>query len=344
MPMNTNISTEGYEPIERTIPKAMPALSAPARSPFFISNFPIAPPNNSYVADNFANTNIPFHPIVPPQSLNMAGAGINATAGVTQAPQLAPPVPAPTIASPLVSVAAGYSFAYNEVRLPLSSNLTISSYKVYRNSANNSASAVVFQTNPHNIAGISTPVVVVDNVANSVTQFYWVSAVSTNGQESNLTPAQSGPVANNAIANANSQLASSFHGVPLSTTWLPTNDTTLSNDGIHTFIVVTSHSDQFGSGLVSYNSATIDPSVTGSYYIYGKDAQFAGGAITYHAVTVSGTPLFQVVAGDDRLLLGAIATAIGSSGTGGGSTGGTSVSTLGSGALGGRGVGVALAA
>jgi hypothetical protein len=209
MPMNTNISTEGLTPVVPRSPRVMPALSAPAKSPFFISNFPIAPPNNSYAADNFANTNVPFHPIIPPQPLSMAGAGINAIATVTQAPKLLTQVPAPTISSPLVSVAAGYSFAYREVRLPLSSSLAISSYKVYRNSANISATASVIQTNPHNINGISTPVVVTDNVPNGVTQFYWVSAVSTSGQESNLTPAQTGAVANNAIANANSQLASS---------------------------------------------------------------------------------------------------------------------------------------
>lgn len=345
MPMNTNISTEGFEPIERTFPKAMPALSAPAKSPFFISNFSVLP-NNSYAAANFKIDNIPTTVIVPPQPLIMAGAGINAVATVTQAPKLLTPVPSPTIATALTTVAAGYSFSYNEVRLPLGATFAISSYKIYRNSANNSASASVIQSNPHNIAGISTPVVVVDNLPNGQTAFYWVSAVSTSGQESNLTPAQSGTVANTAGFNSNSQLASSFNGVPLSATWIPTNTTTISNDGSHTFITVTSHTDQFGPGQISYNSGTIDPLFTGTFYVFTKDPQFQGGAVTYHVAGNGGGPLTAIAQGDGVIVLGAIVTSTGSSSSGGGTSGGTSAAPissggggLGAGAAGGRGIG-----
>jgi hypothetical protein len=200
----------------------------------------------------------------------------------------------------------------------------------------------VIQSNPHNINGISTPVVVVDNLPNGQTAFYWVSAVSTSGQESNLTPAQSGTVANNAIANSNSQLASSFHGIPLNTTWIPTNATTISNDGIHTFITIGSNTSQYGSGQVSYNSATVDPSNTGTYYVYAKDPQFSGGAVIYHATLI----VSDLTASDGIVVLGAIVTSSGSATSGGGTSGGTSAAPissggggLGNGAAGGRGIG-----
>jgi hypothetical protein len=341
--MNTNVDTRGLEQVDPPAmrPRIAPPLDAPQRPPFFISNFPIAPPNNSYTARNFTNTNIPSTLIIPATPLNMAGAGINATATIAVVPKLPTPVPAPTIAKALTTVAAGYTFSYNEVRLPLSSNLTINSYKIYRNSANSSASASVIQSNPHNINGISTPVVVVDNLPNGQTAFYWVSAVSTSGQESNLTPAQSGTVTNAAGFNSNSQLASSFNGIPLNTTWVPTNTTSLSNDGIHTFITITSNTNQFGPGQVSYNSGTTDPLNTGPYYIFCKDPQFQGGAVIYHLAGGSVAPLTAIAAGDGVLLLGAINTSSGTATTGGGATGGTSATTggLGNGAAGGRGIG-----
>jgi hypothetical protein len=338
--MNTNISTKGLVPVDppamRTV--ASPSLEVPQKPPFFISNFPSIP-NNSYAAFNSKVTNIPYYPLQGAPLLNNPSTQISAT--VTQAPKLLTPVPAPTIATQLTTVAAGYSFSYSEVRLPLSSSFQISSYKVYRNSANNSASASVIQTNPHNINGISTPVVVTDNVANGTTMFYWVSAVSTGGQESNLTPAQSGTVANSAGFNSNSQLASSFKNNPINSTWVPTNAVTISNDGAHTFITVTSNTSQFGAGLVSYNSGTVDPSNTGTYYVFTSDPEFIGGAVIYRAAGTGGGTLTAIAAGDGVIVLGAIVTSIGSSATGGGNTGGTSAISggLGAGAAGGRGIG-----
>jgi hypothetical protein len=196
----------------------------------------------------------------------------------------------------------------------------------------------VIQTNPHNINGISTPVVVTDNVANGVTMFYWVSAVSTGGQESNLTPAQSGTVANRAGFNSNSQLASSAKNNPVNVSWLPTDSVTLSNDGVHTAITITSNTNQFGFGTTSLNSGTVDDGTAGTFYIFAVDPTFSGGAQPYHA---SSDALSSLVQGEGSLVLGVIKTSITSgASTGGGFSGGTTAASLGGSAAGGRGVGL----
>src|SRR6201999_3754314 len=117
-------------------------------------------------------------------------------------------------------------------------NFTISTYRVYRSTANSSATSVPIQTISHNPTQAGSPVVITDNVPNGQTMFYWISAINSRGVESSLTPAQSGPVTNNAISNANSQLASSLKGVANNTAFSPSANTTLSNNGSTTIVTV----------------------------------------------------------------------------------------------------------
>jgi hypothetical protein len=302
----------------------------PLKSPFYISQLPTTAIINPDAIVNFRLPGVPQRRIVPAQPINMAGAGLNATPTALTAPVLIQTTPAPTIASPLATIPTGYTFSFNQVRLPLSSTATISSYKVYRSTANNSATGVVTQTIVHNASNTGQPIVVLDNQPNGVVLFYWVSAVNVQGVESNLTPAQSGPVTSNAIANSNSQLASSFHNNPLNTNFASASTTTLSNNGLLTPITIAANTNQFAPGNVSYNSGSVDPTLFGNTIILAADPQFQGGAVVYSIAFVLGGQ----VNSDANLIVGKIHTAGGTTATGGGTSGGST----GPSGIGGRGL------
>jgi hypothetical protein len=207
---------------------------------------------------------------------------------------------------------------------------TISTYKVYRNTANNSSSATVIQSIPHHTgANLGVPVAVQDSQSNGVTQFYWVSAVSTAGLESSMTPAQSSTVTNNAGFNSNSQLAGTFHNNPVNTSWSPFDSVTLSNNGSVFAITITSNTNQFAPGQIHYNSGTVSTPSFNTWVVFIDDPTFAGGAPIYNF----SSQLQTLAAAEGRLLLGKITTG-GSATTGGGFTGGTT----GPSAVGGRGL------
>jgi hypothetical protein len=152
------------------------------------------------------------------------------------------------------------------VRLPLQDTVAISSYKIYRNTANNSASASVIQSVIHHQANVGIPVVIQDNQPNGAVQSYWVSAINASGQESNLVPAQSVAVKSNAGFSATSQLASSFHGLPVNTSFSSFENTTLSNDSSVFTINIASNTLNFASGTVSYNSGTASAPSFGDFF------------------------------------------------------------------------------
>lgn len=119
--------------------------------------------------------------------------------------------------------------------------------------------------------------------------------------------------------NSNNQLASSFNEQPVDVMSVSAAASILSNNGISHVIVIASSSIQFGAGVVSYNSGSVDPGVFGTFYIYASDPTFAGGAVTY----LFATSVQATAAGDGLVFFGKITTANGSSNTGGGQTGGT---------------------
>lgn len=330
MPMNFDVDTRDLEPITRPAPPALPIETLQLKSPFYISQLPTTAIVNPDNLMNFRMPGIPQRRIVPPQPISLSGAGLNATPASIVSPALVQTTPAPSIASALATIPTGYTFSFNQVRLPLSSTATISSYKVYRGTANNSAAAAVIQSIPHNPANTGQPIVVLDSQPNGVTMFYWVSAINIQGVESNLTPAQSGSVTSNAIANSHSQLASSFHNNPLNTNFSSLSITTLSNNGLTTPITIAASTNQFAAGAVSCNSGSVDPTLFGTTIILATDPTFSGGAVVYSIAFILGGQ----VNNDGNLIIGKILSANGSANSGGGTTGGTT----GPSGIGGRGL------
>jgi hypothetical protein len=320
MTWTTDIDTTDLERVERPAPKMLPPIdSFQIKSPFYISQVPTTATVSPDAVNNFRNPGIPSYRITPPQPLSLAGSGTNAvpTLAISSFNILAPP--SPTISQTLTTIPIGYQFSFFQVQLPLGSRTTISTYKIYRSTTSSNTNAQVIQTISHNPSNAGVPIIVQDAQPNGVTQFYWVSAVSTAGLESSMVPAQTGTVVNNAGFNATFQLANSFHNNPVNVAFTPTSTTNLSNDGISHMIVVSAGTNQFAPAGVSYNSGTVDPGNFGTWYIFADDPLFQGGAVAYQ---FSATPPNQTAA-DGRLPFGKITTVNGTAKTGGGYTGGT---------------------
>jgi hypothetical protein len=135
--------------------------------------------------------------------------------GVATAP------PAPSINQSLIGTPLGYQFSFNELSGALTS--VIQTYRIYRNTTNNSGTATLLLTVPHDPKQ-SGAIVVNDTIvpATGTAYFYWVSAVNTSGLESSLTAAQSGPVAG-AVGSVPPSLSTAFSytatGTSPSITW-----------------------------------------------------------------------------------------------------------------------------
>lgn len=322
MPENLNIDTTDLERVERVAPRVLPPIdSQPAKSPFYRGQVPTTAIVNPDAVRNFQMPVIPAYRIVPPQPLALAGSGTNAPADTSKSTFNILQPPAPTISQTLSSIPTGYQFAFFQVQLPLGSQTTIANYKVYRSSSSSNNAASVIQTISHNPANSGVPIVVQDAQPNNVTRFYWVSAISTAGLESTLTPAQSGSVTNNAGFNSNSQLASSFHNTALNVAFVPTSATVLSSNGLSTAITINASTNQFAPSGISYNSGSVDPGSFGPFVIYADDPQFQGGPVIYHSATTA--TIASQVASDSRMIFGKILTANGATNSGGGNTGGT---------------------
>jgi hypothetical protein len=330
MTWTTDIDTTNLERVERPAPRVLPPLDSPTRSPYFVSQFPSTSVVSADAIRNFTVPNIPSFRISPPQPLNLAGAGLNATPTATTSSFNILRPPAPTISQSLISIPVGYQFSFLQVQLPLGSQTAISTYKVYRSTTSANTTAQVIDTISHNPSNNGVPISVQDSQPNATTQFYWVSAVSTAGLESTMTPAQSGTVTNTAALNSNSQLAGTFHNNPVNTTWSPRDSVTLSNGSGTTPITITANTGQFAPGQLHYNSGTVDPGTFGTWVCFVDDPQFQGGAAIYNF----SNQLPNLPAAEGRLLLGKITTSSSSSSTGGGTTGGTGGSSF----AGGRGL------
>src|SRR6185312_12842110 len=113
-----------------------------------------------------------------------AGAPITTVklSGVVSAP------PAPTVSQQVTPVVGGFQFTFT-LEAGLLADV-IDSYKVYRNTVNNSGTASVVQTIKHPQSNNGS-YVVQDYPGGDSVYFYWVSAVNTVGLESALTAAQS---------------------------------------------------------------------------------------------------------------------------------------------------------
>jgi hypothetical protein len=137
----------------------------------------------------------------------------------------------------------------------------------------------------------------------------------SDGVGSPLTGGKRGFVA----LDVNNRLASSTRANALNVSSTPTSATVLSNaGGGATVINIAASTAQFGTGTISYNSGSVDPGVTGTFFIFADDPTFAGGAVTYQ---FSATPPNQT-ASDGRVNFGKITTSAAAS-TGGGNQGGT---------------------
>lgn len=142
------------------------------------------------------------------------------------------------------------------------------------------------------------------------------------------TPLQGGKNATLGLS-ASGQLKGTFKNNQVNVTGIPTAATALSNTGASTVITLAADSFQFGDGVVTYNSGSIDPGSFGSFSVFAHDATFAGGA---QPLSFTGSAP-DLSAANDIVSFGSITTVNGTSKTGGGNTGGTT----GSGGTGGRG-------
>jgi hypothetical protein len=141
--------------------------------------------------------------------------------GVISAP------PGPTIAQSLIPTPTGYQFQFNQLA-GLTADV-IDSYRVYRNTANNSATAtllVTYKNDPTNVGAI----VVSDDAQFGESYFYWVTAVNTSGLESTKVAAQSGAVAGHAataqlVVSGLTTLSTNLPNPSVSTDWTASPNT-----------------------------------------------------------------------------------------------------------------------
>lgn len=150
MPMTFDVDTRDLEPVGPAATRLSPPVDlVRKRSPFYVSQLPSLSSVSYDQIRNFETPQIPQQRITPAPPLTLSSAAINATPIVATAPILIQTTPAPTIAAPLATVPTGFTFSFFQVRLPVSSRATINNYKVYRSTANNSATASVIQTISH---------------------------------------------------------------------------------------------------------------------------------------------------------------------------------------------------
>jgi hypothetical protein len=80
MALNTDIDMRGLEPADPSATRLVPPVEAIQRkSPYYVSQVPTNSIINPDAVVNFRQPGIPQQRIVPPQPINLAGAGLNAT-------------------------------------------------------------------------------------------------------------------------------------------------------------------------------------------------------------------------------------------------------------------------
>jgi len=116
------------------------------------------------------------------------------------------------------------------------------------------------------------------------------------------------------------RLAGTFRNNPTNVTSYFTGGNPLSQSGTSTTILVASSTIQFGDGQVSYNSGSVNPGSYGTWIVYCRDPQFAGGAVTYLAV--ASTSQSALTAFNDVVVFGQIIMTSGGGAHGAGGGGG----------------------
>lgn len=153
-------------------------------NPQLIASSPSSP--LTFIVDSTGETVSVFGQTVS-SSGNSAPLSFAAHTLVTLTGQVGAP-PAPTIAQSVVGTSTGFQFSFNQVVFPAGDVEVIAVYKVYRNTANNSATASLIQTivpTPNQVGAIVVSDILM--AATGSTYYYWVSAMNTQSFESTLT-------------------------------------------------------------------------------------------------------------------------------------------------------------
>jgi hypothetical protein len=193
--------------------------------------------------------------------------------GVTTAPA------APTIASALAPCNSGLTFSWNIVSDPLHD--VIDSYRVYRNTVNNSATATLIATIPQPATGTGTNVFT-DVVAAGLVYYYWVSCENLQQLESTLRAAQSGAVQSGTIA-----YQGAYSG---SITYFPGSSVTYSGQFYACILQSTGNLPTNATYWQSTGSSTAD-TFLGAWssitpYVPGNQVTYSGG---YYICTLAST-------------------------------------------------------
>lgn len=106
--------------------------------------------------------------------------------------------PAPIIVQALTGIPIGYQFSFEQIALPPNDEEVISAYRVYKNSANNFATATLNKTLVQDPTATGA-IVVQDNVGGGKTFYYWVTSVNSAGLESLPTAAQPSTVVSGSV-------------------------------------------------------------------------------------------------------------------------------------------------
>lgn len=114
--------------------------------------------------------------------------------------------------------------------------------------------------------------------------------------------------------DTNNRLAGSSKNNALNVSSFFTGGNPLTQSGTSTLILVAGSSRQFGDGVRSYNSGSVDPGVLGGWTVIGSDPTFAGGTIPYQATQTNNA----ISSADGNLNFGSITTAGGGGGSGAG--------------------------
>jgi hypothetical protein len=116
------------------------------------------------------------------------------------------------------------------------------------------------------------------------------------------------------------RLAGTFRNNPVNTNGTFTGGNPLTQSGATPTILIASSTMQFGDGQISYSSGSVNPGVVGTFFIFGSDPSFQGGAIVYQFTTSKSIQ----VSGNGNVSFGQITTVSpggGGTGSGGGGAG-----------------------
>lgn len=115
-------------------------------------------------------------------------------------------------------------------------------------------------------------------------------------------------------ASGNLRLSGTFRNNPVNSVGIFTGPNPCLQSGTSTTISVSASSKQYGDGIVSYNSGSVNPGSYGTFDVYADDPTFAGGSVVYQSTSGNHT----LVAANGRVYFGTITTLAGGGGVGSG--------------------------